>query len=180
MRGGATLVQIRDKETPTGDLLRDLRRCVEFATEHGVLLLVNDRCDLVLCTGADGVHLGQEDLPPAAARRLLGDARVVGYSTHSLAQARAAASLPVQYIGFGPIYESATKPGTNPVTGLRLLRRVCAASDKPVVAIGGIGLQQVREVLDCGACSVAVISALMGAASISRQMEKFIRATGTG
>ncbi len=179
VRGGATLVQIRDKDTPARDLLPDLRRCVEFARERRVLLLINDRCDLALCSGADGVHLGQDDLPPAAARRLLGAARVIGYSTHSVAQARAAAPLPVQYIGFGPVYGSSTKPGANPVTGLRSLRRACAIVDKPVVAIGGIGLEQLREVLDCGAHSVAAISALMGSGSIAREMEKFIRATET-
>jgi thiamine-phosphate pyrophosphorylase len=180
VRGGATLVQIRDKETPARQLIADIRRCIDFARPRGVKILVNDRCDLVLCTDADGVHLGQDDLPAGVARRLLGSERVIGYSTHSPAQARIGAAEPVQYIGFGPIYETTTKPGANPVTGLRTLKRVCAAVAKPVVAIGGIGLEQIPEVFDCGAASVAVISALLSARSIPRMMDRFIRATERG
>jgi len=179
VRGGAELVQIRDKSTPLQELLDDLRRCVEFAAVKAITLIVNDRCDLALSSGAMGVHLGQEDLPPEAARSILGGRKIIGYSTHSLAQVRKSLPLPVQYIGFGPIYPTVTKVDPCPAVGLRRLALACGISSVPVVAIGGIGLDQVREVLDAGAASVAVISALMKAKSLARQMERFLeRARG--
>jgi thiamine-phosphate pyrophosphorylase len=174
VRGGAQLVQVRDKSTPLKDLLNDLRRCVEFARKNGILLVVNDRCDLVLSCNAMGVHLGQDDLAPEAARALLGNKRIIGFSAHSLAQVRKASSLPVQYIGFGPVYETSTKEDASSPVGLCRLANACRVSTIPVVAIGGIGLAQVREVLNAGAASAAVISALMTAANLARQMERFL------
>ena len=179
VRGGAQLVQIRDKFTPLEELLQDLRRCVEFAGRKGVTLIVNDRCDLALSCDATGVHLGQDDLPPAAARTLMGPKRVIGFSTHSIAQVRKSTDLPIQYIGFGPVYGTSTKKIPAPTVGLRRLAHACAVSRVPVVAIGGIGLEQVREALEAGPASVAVISALMRAPDIARQMERFLeRAKG--
>jgi thiamine-phosphate pyrophosphorylase len=174
VRGGARLVQIRDKSTPIAELLQDLRRCVEFAGGKGVTLIVNDRCDFALSCGAAGVHLGQNDLPPAAARAILGSKRVIGYSTHSIAQVRKSADLPVQYIGFGPVYGTSTKETPSPVVGLRRLAIACASSRVPVVAIGGIGFDHVRDVLDAGAASAAVISALMRSKNPAREMERFL------
>jgi len=175
VRGGATLVQVRDKCTPAAELLSDLRRCAEFASKHDVMLLVNDRCDLVLCCEADGVHLGQGDLPPDAARSVLGRTKVIGYSTHNLPQVRRALRLPLDYIGYGPVFATSTKENPSPVVGLDGLRRACRHSSKPVVAIGGIGLEQVRDVLNAGAASVAVISALMKAPNLARRMEQFLK-----
>jgi thiamine-phosphate pyrophosphorylase len=176
IRGGATLVQVRDKQTPVRELLLDLRRCVAYAHEHGVCLIVNDRCDLVLCSGADGVHLGQTDLPPKAARKVLGTHRVIGFSTHSLSQLRQAGTLRVQYLGFGPVYGTSTKTAVDQATGISTLRRACRVSTRPVVAIGGITLDRLPAVLGAGASSAAVISALMTAKSIAHQMEAFRRA----
>ncbi len=178
VRGGAQLVQVRDKSTPVRELLRDLRQCVEFASAEGVTLIVNDRCDLVLSSGAMGVHLGQNDIPPEAARAILGSNKVIGFSTHSLAQVKRSLLLPIQYIGFGPIYATSTKESAAPVVGLRRLAKACQTSPVPVVAIGGIGLEQVHEVLEMGAASVAVISALMQAKNLAGQMQRFLeRAT---
>src|SRR5687768_2946016 len=118
IRGGATWVQIRDKDTPVRELLADLQRCAEFSARNAVQLLVNDRCDLVMTCGAAGVHLGQNDLPPAGARRVLGSGRIIGYSTHTLRQVRASERLPVDYIGFGPVYSTVTKDASDPVVGL--------------------------------------------------------------
>jgi thiamine-phosphate pyrophosphorylase len=175
VRGGARLVQIRDKQTPLVELLPDLRRCVEFAARHDVTLILNDRCDLVLSTGAHGVHLGQADLEPQAARNLLGMGKIIGFSTHTLPQLRHGTELPVHYLGFGPIYPTSTKLHAARIVGVRTLRRACSLSSKPVVAIGGIGLHQVREVLDAGAASAAVISALMEADDLAREMELFLK-----
>ncbi len=179
VRGGATLVQIRDKTTPERALLRDLLLCVEFAEKHGVRVIVNDRCDLMLSCGAAGVHLGQEDLPPEAARKLVGRKKLIGYSTHSSKQVTLARKLPVDYIGFGPVYPTSTKQSSSPTVGVEGLRRACAASTHPVVAIGGIGLDQIPDIFRAGAASAAVISALMCAPSLARRMEEFLRkATG--
>ena len=174
VRGGARLVQVRDKSTPARELLADLKRCVEFADSKGVTLIVNDRCDLVLSCNAAGVHLGQDDLPPEAARELLGRNKIIGFSTHSLGQVRRSSEMPVQYIGFGPVYETSSKEDPSPVVGTDGLARACMASTKPVVAIGGIGLDCVEEVLQAGAASVAVISALMTAADLAQRMERFL------
>ena len=174
VRGGARFVQIRDKSTPVRDLLLDLNRCVEFARKNGVTLIVNDRCDLVLSCRAMGVHLGQDDLPPPAARAVLGRDAIIGYSTHSLGQVRKSLDWPVQYIGFGPVYGTATKKNALPAVGVRRLAHACRVSSVPVVAIGGIGLKQVREVLNAGAAGAAVISALMTAKDLARQMELFL------
>ncbi len=178
VRGGATCVQIRDKQTPLPELLKDLVRCVDYAKEHGVLLIVNDRCDLALSSGAAGVHLGQEDLPPHAARRLLGAGRVIGHSTHTLTQVRQSRYLPVDYIGFGPVYPTSTKENPSSVVGLSGLRAACRIARVPVVAIGGISLERLPEVLEAGAAGAAVISALMGAPDLARRMAELLeRAT---
>ena len=121
-----------------------------------------------------GVHLGQEDLPPEIARALLGEGKIIGFSTHSLAQVTASIRLPVQYIGFGPIYPSATKLTANRAVGLKRLAQACRATSVPVVAIGGIGMHQVKDVLNAGASSVAVISALMKAEDLAQQMKRFL------
>jgi thiamine-phosphate pyrophosphorylase len=179
VRGGARLVQVRDKETPARELLLDLQRCGEFAHKHGVLIVVNDRCDLVLSSGADGVHLGQEDLPPLAARSILGSKKIIGFSTHNLAQVKRSSGMPISYIGFGPIFGTSTKMSTNPALGILELRRACLQSANPVVAIGGIRLSQIPDVLAMGAASAAVISDLMSARHLARRMEEFLaKATG--
>lgn len=171
VQGGATLIQIRDKFTPARELLIDLRRCIDFAASKNVRLIVNDRCDLALSSGAAGVHLGQHDLPPQAAHALLGPDRIIGLSTHSLLQVERSCLLPIQYIGFGPIYPTSTKDSPSPSVGLSQLRNACQASSIPVVAIGGIGFDQISEVLKAGAASVALVSALMKSGDLSRQMQ---------
>lgn len=167
-------MQVRDKFTPARELLHDLMRCVEFATRQGVTLVVNDRCDLVLSSGAAGVHVGQDDLPPETARSILGRESIIGLSANTLAQVHKANKLPIQYIGFGPIYATSTKENPSPAVGLNLLTRACRESSIPVAAIGGIGLEQVRGVLEAGAASAAVISALMRAPNLAREMERFL------
>jgi thiamine-phosphate pyrophosphorylase len=174
VRGGAQLVQIRDKSTPLHELLPDLYRCSEFAYKKGITLILNDRCDLVLSYNAMGVHLGQEDLPPEAARSLLGSNKIIGFSTHSISQVKRSIGLPIQYIGFGPIYQTSTKANANPEVGLRKLTQACNTSSVPVVAIGGIGIDQIQAVLEAGACSAAVISSLMTSKSIAHQMHCFL------
>jgi thiamine-phosphate pyrophosphorylase len=174
VRGGAQLVQIRDKSTPLRELTLDLQRCVEFALKKGVVLIVNDRCDLALSCNTHGVHLGQDDLPANAARSIMGRKKILGFSTHTIAQVRRSSLLPVQYIGFGPVFETSTKLDASPATGLKKLAQACRESILPVVAIGGIGLEQIRIVLNAGAASAAVVSALMKAPNIALEMQKFL------
>ncbi len=156
--GGATLVQLREKKLPALDFYNQARA----AARNGLTLIINDRVDVALAVNAAGVHLGQEDLPPETARNLLGDDAIIGYSTHNIAQARGAAILPVNYIAIGPIFQTSTKTNPDPEVGLDGLKAVRdAVGDIPLVAIGGITPANAAAVIDAGADSVAVISALL-------------------
>jgi len=156
-RGGATLIQLREKHLP----VREFYEQAKIAFQPGVQLIVNDRVDLALAVGAHGVHLGQDDMPPGAARNLLGPDAVIGYSTHNVEQAIAAINLPIDYLAIGPIFATTTKSDTAPVLGLEGLRAVREAIGRfPLVAIGGITHANARKVIQAGADSVAVISAV--------------------
>jgi len=166
VEGGATLVQLREKNLSALDFYNEAK------SVQGVTVIINDRVDVALAVNAAGVHLGQDDLPPDAARRLLGDDAIIGHSTHNLAQARAAARLPVDYIAIGPIFSTATKASPDPDVGLDGLRAVRdAIGNIPLVAIGGITAENAASVIDAGADSVALISGLLagGPAAISGQ-----------
>lgn len=160
--GGASLVQVREKALSIKDFYNDAGLALETARELGVRLLINDRVDIALALGADGVHLGQDDLPPGQARKLLGDQAIIGYSTHNIAQALAARTLPLNYIAVGPIFATTTKTDTSPVVGLEGLQAIRdAVGDTPLVAIGGITEENAASVLRAGADSVAVIGVLL-------------------
>lgn len=159
--GGATLVQLREKRAPALQFYEAAKAALAVAAERGVQMIINDRVDIALAVGAAGVHLGQDDLPPDVARRLLGDDAVIGYSTHSVAQALEAARLPIDYLATGPIFGTSTKENPDPVVGLDGLRKVREAIGAlPLVAIGGITPANAREVFRAGADSLAMISAL--------------------
>jgi len=165
--GGATFVQLREKNLPALNFYREAKAATEIS---GVQIIINDRADVALAVKAVGVHLGQDDLPPEAARTLLGDEAIIGYSTHNIVQAQAAASLPVDYIAIGPIFRTTTKANADPEVGLNGLRAVRKAiGDIPLVAIGGITPENAPAVIEAGADSVAVISGLLsgGRAAIS-------------
>lgn len=160
--GGAQLIQLREKHMEAREFFREAGAALQLARERGVRLIINDRVDIALALGADGVHLGQDDLPPTAARRILGERAVIGFSTHNVDQAVAAASLPIDYLAIGPIFPTKSKANPDPTVGLDGLRRVQeAVPNLPLVAIGGITLENARETLAAGAYSVAVISALL-------------------
>ncbi len=162
IEGGATFIQIRDKTGTSREFFDASRSCLELTRKAGAKLIVNDRVDVALLIGADGVHLGQDDLPPAEARKLLGETAIIGFSTHTVEQARAAKDMPVDYIAFGPIFETRTKVDHDPIVGLEMLRRVREEiGEIQLVAIGGIDLGNVRSVLKAGADSAAMISALV-------------------
>jgi thiamine-phosphate pyrophosphorylase len=161
--GGARFIQLREKRLSPREFYREAEAALRVAREHGARLIINDRADIALALGADGLHVGQDDLPPEAARRLLGDGAVVGFSTHNVEQAIAAAQMPLDYIAVGPIFATQTKENPDPVVGLEGLRRVRRAVGKGValVAIGGVTAENAAEVIEAGADTVAVISALL-------------------
>ena len=164
--GGASLVQLREKQMPASEFYDQAKAAVSVAERNGVKLIVNDRVDVALAANAHGVHLGQDDMPPEAARRLLGAEVILGFSTHNIEQAVAATELPIDYIAIGPIFQTSTKTDTSPVLGLEGLRAVRRAiGDFPLVAIGGISHVNAAEVVEAGADSVAVISALLADSS---------------
>lgn len=158
---GASLVQLRDKRASSLQFYEEAKAARAVAAERGVLLIINDRVDIAVAVGAAGVHLGQDDLPPQVARSLLGNEGIIGYSTHSVAQALEAAELPIDYLAIGPVFTTQTKENPDPVVGLDGLRAVKAAIRHiPLVAIGGITPANSSEVLAAGADSVAMISGL--------------------
>jgi len=170
--GGATLVQLREKQMAGLQFYEQARAAVAA----GVPLIINDRVDIALAVGAHGVHLGQDDMPPEAARRLLGDEAVIGYSTHNVEQAKKALTLPIDYIAIGPIFTTSSKTNPSPTLGLEGLRAVReAVGNAQLVAIGGISHSTAHAVIEAGADSVAVISALLAdPAQISHATQSLI------
>jgi thiamine-phosphate pyrophosphorylase len=156
---GATLVQLREKALSPREFHTEAAAALAVARKRGVRLIINDRVDIALAIKADGVHLGQDDLPPDVARRLLGAEAIIGFSTHNLEQARLAGKMPVDYVAIGPIFETSTKDTTDPPVGLQGLSLVRQAlGTVPLVAVGGITSLNRQKVLDAGADAVAVIS----------------------
>ena len=160
--GGATLIQLRDKHAAPWDFYRQAEAALQVARAQKVRVIINDRVDVALALKADGVHLGQTDMPVEAARRLLGERAIVGISTHNLAQVELAANMPVDYVAFGPIFMTSTKENPDPIAGLEALRAVCTiVGALPVVAIGGITLANAQQAWSAGADAVSSIAALV-------------------
>ena len=177
--GGANIFQFRNKTASMKEAYAEALPLRKLAAELGVLLIVNDRCDLALAVDADGVHLGQDDLPYADARKVLGPEKIIGLSTHSAAQVREADRLKPDYIGFGPIFTPGSKQDHDPVVGLDGLRAIRPLTSLPIFAIGGITLDQTRAVMQAGADGVAVISAILKAPEVSRAVGDFIAQLGS-
>jgi thiamine-phosphate pyrophosphorylase len=160
--GGAKLIQLREKVLTPREFFRQAEEASRIARQRGIRIVINDRVDIALALEADGVHLGQEDSPPEAARRLLGDRAIIGVSTHNVEQARRAVRLPVNYLAIGPIFDTSSKISSESVVGLDGLRNVRdAIGNFPLVAIGGIGQENALDVLKSGADAIAVIGALL-------------------
>lgn len=160
--GGATLVQLREKQMPGRDFYLAAKAAIEVARELRILLIINDRIDIAVALRADGVHLGQDDLPVEAARLLMGPQAIIGISTHNISQAKSAHKLPIDYLAIGPVFATQSKKNSAPVVdieGLKEVRRLTAG--RPLVAIGGINEDNAVEVIKAGADSVAVISCLL-------------------
>jgi thiamine-phosphate pyrophosphorylase len=179
IEGGASFIQLRDKFSPPREFYREAMAALRIARAHSARLIINDRVDVALALKADGVHLGQTDIPVAAARRLLGREAIIGFSTHNTEQAKLAIALPVDYLAFGPIFPTLTKNNPDPTTGLIALTEVVQLKgSRPLVAIGGITLENALDVLKVGADAVAVIAELVAdPVKIAENMSKMLALT---
>ena len=181
LAGGARFIQLRSKHASSGVFLAVCADVVERAHRSGAMVIVNDRADIAALSSADGVHVGQEDLDPASVRRILGSSAIVGISTHTPEQARAASRLAVDYIAVGPIFGTTTKDTGYRAVGTALVEEVAAIiraadSASPIVAIGGITLERARAVIEAGAASVAVISDLLSTGNPEARVREYLRA----
>ena len=186
LAGGCRMVQLREKKWPAGRVLPLAQRLRTRCREAGATFIVNDRVDLALAVEADGVHLGQDDLPAALARPLLRPGMILGVSTHSVEQARAAAAAGADYVAVGSMFPTATKPDFQ-LVGPALIRAARGEIRVPLIGIGGVMVENVGDVIRAGADGVAVISAVCGAADplfATRRFFEAIRAardlTGSG
>jgi thiamine-phosphate pyrophosphorylase len=171
---GALLFQYRNKTASMKAAYTEALALRQAAAEAGVLFIVNDRCDLALAVDADGVHLGQEDLPLDLARKVMGPDKLIGISTHNLDQVREAGAGKPDYLGFGPIFKPGSKQDHDPVVGIEGLQAMRGLTSLPVFAIGGIQVDHVEEAMKTGADGVAVISAILRAADIRAAVRKFL------
>lgn len=180
VRRGVRMLQLREKGLPDRELLDIARRMRDITAGTATRFIVNDRPDIALLCDADGVHLGQGDIAPQDARRIVGPDRIVGLSTHSVAQAREALAHGPSYIGFGPVWPTPAKAVADPAVGTGLLGEVVGFSPVPVVAIGGLFPENMDEVLAAGARNVALVRYLMDTPGteerIARMMDRLARA----
>jgi thiamine-phosphate pyrophosphorylase len=171
---GVRLLQYRNKSASSRVLLEKSTELASLLEGKGITFFVNDRPDVALLSKAGGVHVGQDDLSVAGARAVLGPNKLVGVSTHNLEQFAAAAATSADYIAVGPIFATHSKANPDPVVGTEFVKRVRALTDKPIVAIGGIKLENAAEVIEAGADSVAVISDILQAPDPGRRARRYL------
>jgi thiamine-phosphate pyrophosphorylase len=171
---GVALIQLRDKRNASGKILTEARELAAFLVPKGVRFILNDRPDIAAMVQCGGVHVGQEDLPPDAARKIVGSSKWVGVSTHNLDQLRQADRTSADYIAIGPIFRTSTKENPDPVVGLDFIRAARRITSKPLVAIGGITLGSAAEVLRAGADSLAIIRDLVAAKDPVKRAREFL------
>jgi thiamine-phosphate pyrophosphorylase len=179
--GGARFLQLRAKSMPGAELLDASSRLVALARQYDATVVINDRADIARLSGADGVHVGQEDLAPADVRRVVGDSAIVGLSTHTVDQLDKAAAAPVNYLAIGPVFGTVTKDTGYGAVGLEMVReasRRAAARGLPLVAIGGITLARAASVIEAGAASVAVIGDLLASDDPRKRTREFLARLG--
>jgi thiamine-phosphate pyrophosphorylase len=173
---GVRIIQYRAKHAAAGELLRVARRLSALAAPHAFRLVMNDRADIAALAGAGGVHVGQDDLPVEAARRICGPECWVGVSTHTLEQVRAAAATSADYIAVGPVFATTTKANPEHVVGVEFVRQARRMTEKPLVAIGGITAERAAEVYAAGANSLAVAGDLAAAPDLAARVRAYLRA----
>jgi thiamine-phosphate pyrophosphorylase len=171
---GTDIIQLREKDAEGGDLLQWGEAFAAAARRHGALFIMNDRPDVAVALGADGVHVGQNDLPPAVTRRLVGPAMLIGLSTHSEDQLRGA-SPQADYVCVGPVYETPSKPG-RPAVGVDLVRVAAAHEQRPWFAIGGIDPETLSSVVSAGARRIVVVRAVAEALDAAKAVRRLLAA----
>jgi len=176
VQGGVTAVQLRAKGLDTHAFLDLAVRLKTALKGRSVPLIINDRVDIALACGAEGVHLGQDDMPVTAARKLLGKAKIIGLSVNTMKEAREAERLGAGYIGLGPVFATTSKETELPVLGAAGVRRFRARIKIPIIGIGGINLGNAAEVIESGAEGVAVISAILGATDVRKAVQDMAHA----
>jgi thiamine-phosphate pyrophosphorylase len=174
MGAGVRLLQYRAKTVAAREVLETATRLAALARREAATFFVNDRPDLAYLAGADGVHVGQNDLEVEQARRIIGADRRVGVSTHNREQFERAVATSADYVAIGPIFRTTSKANPDPVVGTELIRQLRPLTKKPIVAIGGIGLEQAADVIQAGADSVAVISDILGAPDPAQRVRQFL------
>lgn len=176
LSAGVRLIQLRDKKSNSGAIYAASLEMQEAARREGAVFILNDRPDLAWAAGADGVHLGQDDLPAEIARRMLPEGMIIGSSTHSIEQVARADQAPVDYVAFGPIFPTSNKEAPDPVVGLAGLAEARRTTRKPLVAIGGITAENAPAVIAAGADSVAVIGDLLGGRGVADRARRLLTA----
>lgn len=171
---GVRLFQYRNKRGSTREIFQASSGLAAELAERGVLFFVNDRPDIAFLSGASGVHVGQNDLPAAESRAVLGKGKLLGVSTHNLEQFRAAAATDADYIALGPVFATDSKANLDPIVGIAMIREARKLTRKPIVAIGGITLERAKEVIEAGADSVAVISDVLRAKDPRKRARQFL------
>lgn len=181
--GGADAIQFREKRGSTRGMIAIARGLAGICRDRGACLIVNDRLDVALASDADGVHLGREDFPPSLARRILGPDRLIGASAGTVEEAIAGMRAGADYIGAGPVYATGSKPDASPPIGVDGLRAIVRAVEIPVIAIGGVTVERVPEILGAGAHGIAVIEAVAcdpDPAAATRRLREALEAPAAG
>jgi len=170
---GVEVVQYRNKNAETRQMYEEALRLRRICQDCGSIFLINDRVDIALATDADGIHLGQSDMPCLAARKLLGQERIIGVTVHSLAEALQAQSMGADYLGVSPIFQTATKPDAGKPAGIRLIEDIRVQVDIPLIAIGGINHSNAGEVVRAGADGLCAISCVVAKENVRDEIKKF-------
>jgi thiamine-phosphate diphosphorylase len=180
LEAGVRLIQYRDKEGYSRKLFEAGIQLAELVHQRSGIFIMNDRADVALAAGADGVHLGQDDLPTEMARGLLPRGKIIGISTHSIAQVKDAEQSSADYVAFGPVFATGSKANPDPPVGLAGLAEARKATRKPLVAIGGVTIEQAKAVREHGADSIAVIQALLAAPDPAERARQFLEVLSPG
>lgn len=175
LRGGVRAIQLRERDLPVQEFLQMAKRLRSLTAKFGAKLLINDRVDVCLAVGADGVHLRADSLPIPAVRKLLGSERLMGQSTHSLSEVIEAQRGGADFVVLGPIYDTASKQSAGKPLGPSEIRSAASGASTPILAIGGIRFERIREVIQSGAKGIAVISAILGAPNVRESAERMVQ-----
>jgi thiamine-phosphate pyrophosphorylase len=173
LKAGVKIIQYREKNKNTRVMLEEAEKIKELCSKNNALLIINDRVDIALAVDADGIHLGDKDMPYSTARKILGNKKVIGLSVHNITEALKAEKEGADYIGVGPVFETQTKKDAGVPAGIKFIKEVKKIIKIPFVAIGGINEKNIGDVLEAGAKSVAIISAVVKGSGVEKECKKF-------